>query len=140
SFNVSGTWFAPLAGMLFPAAGGKVPGLSLLDGSPAAPGGGSAAVLRINPHAKLRLERLFVAAFQPAGAAPADRSIRPVPSAILVRNLAAAQPEARQLSAAEQEMPGGDVTFHDERGLVIDPFAFAAAVAQLLTSRLVLAA
>jgi hypothetical protein len=133
-------WYAPIAGMLIPVPDGIVPGLSLLDGSPAATGTGAAALLRIHPQARLRLERLFAASLQPAGLTPPDRSLRAVPSVILINNIAMAVPLAQHMSAGELGLPPGDVSFHDERGLIIDPFAFAAAVAALLGAQPVLAA
>jgi hypothetical protein len=132
-------WYAPLAGMLVPVANGTQLGLSALDGTPAVPasavpGGAACAVLRIHPQARLRLERAMVQALQPAGAQPPDRSLRPVPSTILIRNLNAPLALAQQVAAGELAMPAGEVSYYDEHGLIIDPFAFAAAVAAILTA------
>jgi len=132
------SWYAPIAGMLIPLPDGKMPGLSLLDGTPAANGGGQAAALLIHPQARLRLERLLVLALEAAGATPADRSLRPVPSTILIRNAVTVPQTPMELAAADQFMSGGLVTFHDERGLIIDVFAFAAAIDALLKNTSVL--
>jgi hypothetical protein len=133
-FTVAGgPWYAPLAGVLVGVPKGGVPGLSLLDGTPAAGGNaGGVVVFRLHPQARLRLERLFVLALQPAGSAPADGSLRPVPATVLIRNPGATVPTPLNLAAGDLSLPAGQVTFHDERGLIVDPFAFAAALAALI--------
>ncbi|ANP51086.1 hypothetical protein J2Z21_009669 [Streptomyces griseochromogenes] len=131
TFTTMTSWYAPLAGMLLPVADGSRLGLSRLDGSPAEPASAPCAVLRVHPQARLRLEREWVAALQTGGAP--DQSLRPVPATILVRNLTTPLTQAFSLAAAELLMPAGEVSFHDEHGIIIDPFAFAAQVAEVLT-------
>lgn len=133
-FTTTAAWYAPLPGMLVPAANGRQLGLSGLDGTPAVPTAAACAVLKIHPQARLRLEREFVAILQAAGSGPADRSLRPVPSTILIRSLATPFTLAQQLAAAEMAMPAGEVSMYDERGLIVDPFAFAAAIAAVLAN------
>jgi hypothetical protein len=132
-FTTTAQWYAPLPGMLVPATNGRQLGLSGLDGTPAEPNAVACAVLRVHPQARLRLERAFVTALQAPGG-PVDRSLRPVPSTILIRNLTVPFTLAQQLAAAEPAMPAGEVSMYDERGLIIDPFAFAAAVAAVLAN------
>lgn len=125
-------WLAPMPGFLEPHEDGVVRGFARADGSPL-PNGAPAVVLRIHPQARLRLEREVVRVFQTA---TGDRSIRPLPASIVVRTVSAAgtMPEVMQHLTAGEIMPPGVVSFHDERGLMIDPFAFAALVAALLTA------
>lgn len=137
SFTVAGPWYAPLAGMLLPVADASKLGLSRLDGSPAEPGNAKAAVFKIHPQARLRLERLMASVLQNGG--PADQSVRPVPSVFLIRN-GVAVTDTLGLAPGEKLMPGGDVTCYDEHGLVVDPFAFAAACAAIMLSDSALAA
>jgi hypothetical protein len=144
-FTVTGSWYAPLAGMLLPVADGSKLGLSGLDGLPVVPvpPPGSpptrCAVLKVHPQARLRLERLLALMLQTSG--PVDQSLRPVPSTILITGPAAAAVDlAQQLAAGEPGMPAGQVSMHDEHGLIVDPFAFGAAVAALIGQTSVLGA
>jgi hypothetical protein len=137
TFTVSAVWYAPFAGVLMQVADGRTLGLSALDGTPAVAGNTSCVVLRIHPQARLRIERALVAALQAGG--QVDQSIRPVPSIILIKGSSTvANPLI--LAPGDKLMVPGDVSFHDEHGLIVDPFAFAAALAGVTAPTPVLAA
>ncbi|HEX2036211.1 MAG TPA: hypothetical protein VHS99_18675 [Chloroflexota bacterium] len=140
SFTAAETWHAPLAGMLIPVDDGRVPGLSMLDGTPAADGGPRVALFRIHPQAQLRLERLMRAALEAPGPQPPDRAVRPVPATILIRDPNPQWTPPQHITAGQRWLQPGRVTFHDQRGLIVDPFAFAAALAALIAAQPVLGA
>jgi hypothetical protein len=131
-FTVGALWYAPLAGMALTIADGEKLGLSGADGFPAEPAPNQCVILKIHPQARLRLERLMVATFQAAASQPADQSVRPVPSTILIRNPGSTFDVPWSIPPGEMFLPAGDVSFHDEHGLALDPFAFAAIVAALI--------
>lgn len=131
-FTVASTWNAPLAGVLVTEPNPRDLGLSRPDGTPWPLATGTAVVFRIHPQARLRLERLIVATLQLPGATVADRSLRPIPALALVTNPATTFATPEKAGAGEALMPAGDVSFYDEHGLAIDPFAFAAAIAAVL--------
>jgi hypothetical protein len=133
SFTVAANWFAPIAGMLITQPNPRILGLTRFDGTSWQPGDPTAVLFKIHPQARLRLERLMVANLQPAGAAPADQSIRPVPSIMLITNPTATFTVPEMCSAGLLTMPAGTVYMFDDRGLPVDPLAFAAAVAGILT-------
>lgn len=133
-FNVTSQWYAPIAGMLITEPNPRGLGLSRFDGTPWPATTGTAVLFRIHPQARLRLERLITAALQAPGTTPADRSIRPVPALFLITNPVPTFATPWRALAAEQFMPGGDVSMYDEHGLAVDPFAFAAVIAAVLTS------
>ena len=121
--------------MMQVADGSKL-GLSALDGTPAVASGTSCVVFRIHPQARLRIERELVAALE-VGGRP-DQSLRPVPSLILIKG-GSTVPTPMILTPGEKFLVAGDVTFHDEHGLIVDPFAFAAALAAVVTQTAALA-
>ena len=129
TFTVGATWYAPAAGMLFQIADGTKLGLSALDAAPAVAGHAACAVLKIHPQARLRIEREMVAALQASG--QRDQSLRPVPSTILITGGSAVD-HPIIVSAGDKSMVPGVVSFYDEHGLIVDPFAFAAALAGVL--------
>lgn len=100
-----------------------------VDGAPLI---GAAAVLRLHPQAAGRLARLtrerYATASQP--------QVRTIPEALVIRDLAANQ--------APQSYDPGDVlppdaagkrlSFHDGRGLIVDPVAVAAMLDDLLSA------
>ncbi|RSM45739.1 hypothetical protein DMA12_12730 [Amycolatopsis balhimycina DSM 5908] len=131
TFTVPGLWYAPCAGMLMQVTDGTKLGLSKLDGTPAVTGNAGCLVFRIHPQARLRIERELVAALQAAGGPP-DQSIRPVPSLILITG-ASTVDHPLNLSAGDKFMVAGTVSMFDEHGLIVDPFAFAACLAAVLT-------
>lgn len=131
SFTAAAKWFSPLPGMLIPIPDGGKLGLSALDGTPAVAGGTACEILLIHSLARLRLERLMVAALEAPGG-PVDRSIRPVPATILITGPNPTVDVPWTVAAGEEVLPSGTVTMYDEHGLIIDPFAFAAAVAAVL--------
>ncbi|MBD2103994.1 hypothetical protein [Leptolyngbya sp. FACHB-261] len=93
---------------------------------------GPVAVLRLHPEAARRLERLVAVRY----GAPV---IRPVPVAIIIRGitLPAPVPVPEWYLAGEPLGLGGSLTvsFHDGRGLPIDPIAVAAMFSDLITWR-----
>ncbi len=98
-------------------------GVYSLDGLPLTATG---AIVRMQPQAALRLDRLIR---QRLGATAGD--IRPVPHAMVIRNVS-------DTIAPQWFAPGatitanGTVSFHDERGLIVDPVAVAGLFADLL--------
>jgi hypothetical protein len=86
--------------------------------------GGSALVLRMHPQAAMRIERLMIAMLGAAAAAA-----MPMPSQMVVRNVTGAgQEKATAAEAIALTGPGaatGRASFHDSRGLIIDPIAVA---------------
>lgn len=132
--TVADAWYAPLPGMLVPVANGLKLGLSGLDGAPAEPAAAACVAMKIHPQARLRLERAMVATLEPVGGMPLDQSLRPVPATILIRSLAGPFTLAQQVTAGDPAMPAGEISMYDERGLIVDPFAFAAAVDALLAN------
>ncbi len=130
TLTMSALWYAPFAGVLTQVTDGTKLGLSLLDGSPAVTGNAMCAVLKIHPQARLRIERELVAALQAANG-QADQSLRPVPSIVLIRGSSTVD-HPMVLTPGDKFMVPGEVSFHDERGMIVDPFAFAAALAGVL--------
>jgi hypothetical protein len=133
-FTVASAWYAPCPGVLSAVADGHTLGLSALDGTPAVPTKTPCLTLQIHPQARLRIEREIVAVLQAAGAT-ADQSLRPVPSIILITGAAATLETAQALSAGDRAMVAGTVSFYDEHGLIVDPFAFAACLDAVRTNR-----
>jgi len=134
SFTTSAPWWSPLPGMLVPISNGAELGLTKLDGTPAVPDATTCTILRIHPLARLRLERLIVSALEVPGG-PADQSVRPVPAIILVSSPTPKVEVPLTVTAGEPVVPGGVVTMHDEHGLIVDPFGFAAVMAAVLLSQ-----
>jgi hypothetical protein len=128
-FTAANAWYTPLAGMFFDAPNGMTLGLSGLDGAPAMTGNQRCAIFKIHPQARLRLERAIVANLEIGGRA--DQSLRPVVSTILIRGANTPVTTAQLLRPGELALPAGDISFHDERGLIIDCFAFAAMLSAL---------
>lgn len=96
---------------------------------------GPAAVLRLHPQAVLRLEALATARYVPAGQ-PATTS---VPWAMVLRNAGAAPNVEPQWYEAGEPLgnpaiASATVSFHDGRGLVIDPVAVAAILDDLIAT------
>lgn len=101
------------------------------------PLGGPIAVLRIHPHSALRLQRLVAARFSTDG----TTRVRPTPYAIAITG-GTPPPELTDVAEGaslppDTVVPGepiteGTLTFHDERGLVIDPIAVANLLQDLL--------
>ncbi|MGD1859189.1 MAG: hypothetical protein ACFB0E_04370 [Leptolyngbyaceae cyanobacterium] len=94
---------------------------------------GPAAVLRLHPEAARRLERIATARY-------GDPLILPVPVAMVVRTIAPPDPTSAlnwYLAGESLGLAGDNVSlsFHDARGLIIDPIAVAAMFADLLTWR-----
>ncbi|OCB55641.1 hypothetical protein A5722_16975 [Mycobacterium vulneris] len=132
-FTVPGLWYAPCAGVLTQVADGSKLGLSALDGTPAVAAGSSCVVFLIHAQARLRIEREIVAAVQAPGGR-ADQSLRPIPSTILISG-ASTVDHPLNLAAGDKFMVPGTVSFYDEHGLIVDPFAFAAWSAAALANR-----
>ena len=85
----------------------------------------SAGVLALHPEALHRLESLVRARLGSLN--------RPIPAAMLVHGVSLpAQPLMAWFRAGDVMPDSGDVTFHDRRGLVIDPIAVAALFADLI--------
>lgn len=120
------------------------PELTALDGSALT---GSLAVLRLHPQVHLRLARLYALRYDGRND---GRSTRPVPLSVVFHepdpppDVDLAQPEdpppkpfsarvGQELADATAEWSlRGAISFHDERGLIIDPVAVAAAWRDLL--------
>ncbi|MFN8477779.1 MAG: hypothetical protein U0074_08200 [Kouleothrix sp.] len=106
-------------------------GPSAYSGPDGAALSGSAAIVRLHPQAVQRLERLAAVRYALPGAAP----IRPVPWAMVVRGWAGTT--TPQWYEADEALTGASnvqVSFHDGRGLIIDPIAVAAMFADLLAA------
>ena len=99
-------------------------GLYGIDGLPLA---GPGAIVRLHPQAALRLDRLMRARL---GAAAGD--IRPVPTTMAIRNVSDTL-APQWFNPGTMVAPTGLVTFHDDRGLILDPVAVAGLFADLLT-------
>ena len=105
---------------------------SVWSGVDGAPLSGPALVLALHPEAARRLERLAEARY-------GTPRVRPVPVAMLVRGFAlpASVPAPAWFVAGETlDAPGGGsftVSFHDARGLPIDPVAVAHMLRDLLS-------
>lgn len=84
----------------------------------------TAGILRMHPEAVHKLETLVRARL--------GRLDRPLPVAMLVHGVAA-EKLAAWFRGGEAITPGGPVSFHDRRGLVIDPIAVASLFADLLS-------
>jgi hypothetical protein len=99
-------------------------------GADGAPLSGSCAVLRLHPQAVLRLERLAEDRY----AQPGNPPIRPVPWAMVVRG--AQGFTTSRWYEPDEIMTGisGPVSFHDGRGLIIDPIYVAAMFSDLQTA------
>ena len=94
---------------------------------------GPLAVLRLHPEAARRLERIAAARY-------GDPLIWPVPVAMAIRNItppASASALNWYLAGEALGVTGSDVSlsFHDGRGLIIDPIAIAAMFADLIDWR-----
>ncbi|MDQ3675644.1 MAG: hypothetical protein M3401_02390, partial [Actinomycetota bacterium] len=114
------SWVADLRGI----------GLYLVSGLPPQ---GIGAVLRLHPQAANRLERLVAGRL----ATPGD-AIHPVPHAVLVQCQTDVNETPQWFAPGESlDIVPGDtavMSFHDERGLIIDPIAVAAMFADLAGS------
>jgi hypothetical protein len=98
-----------------------------IDGSPLP---GSATVLRLHPQALLRLEQLASVRY----ALPGNLPIRPIPAAMVIQNAEGFRtPQWYEADEAMHDPLGGAlsgvISFHDQRGLIVDPIY----VASLLT-------
>lgn len=98
-------------------------GVSGVDGIPFV---GTGAIVRLHPQASLRLDRLLRTRL---GAVAGD--VRPVPTTLVIRN-ASDDVTAQWFAPGMPLAPSGLVSFHDERGLIIDPVAVAGLFADLL--------
>jgi hypothetical protein len=88
----------------------------------------AAGVLALHPEAVHRLETL--------GRTRLGTLNRPVPVAMLVHGVSLPPKPLMSWFRAGDAMPdGGDVSFHDRRGLIIDPIAVAGLFADLLSFR-----
>lgn len=100
-----------------------------VDGTPLT---GSGAVLRLHPQAAARFETLAVGRY----ALPGQPQLRAIPHVLVVRGLTANT--SPQTYDAGESLPAGAagkaLTFHDARGLIVDPVAVAAMLSDLLTS------
>lgn len=84
------------------------------------------AVFRFHPQAALRLERLMIDRLTPGGP-----GILPVPVCMVVQN--AQHFKTDQFFNADAMLPvGGAISFHDARGLIVDPIYVASVFAALL--------
>ncbi|MBD1874507.1 hypothetical protein H6F75_13525 [Nodosilinea sp. FACHB-131] len=104
---------------------------SFWSDSSGAPLPGPIAVLKLHPEAARRLERLVAARY-------GNPAIRPVPVAMVLQGITppASLPVPDWFLAGEQMLAGtATVSFHDGRGLPVDPIAVAAMALDLLTWR-----
>lgn len=92
------------------------------DGTPLS---GGCTVLRLHPQAVLRLRTLVAGRYAGAGA-----QVFPVPWAMVVRGVEG-YGTAKWFEADEDLTIGGPVSFHDGRGLILDPVYVAALFANL---------
>jgi hypothetical protein len=109
------------------ASGARTPEFIGADGNPLS---GPCAVLRLHPQAVLRLERLAESRY----AQPGDPPIRPVPWAMVVRG--AQGFTTSRWYEPDEVMAGisGPVSFHDGRGLILDPIYVAGMFADLVNA------
>ncbi|MCB5185578.1 hypothetical protein LG201_10225 [Methylobacillus gramineus] len=99
-----------------------------VDGMPMT---GPAAVLRLHPQAAARLSRLAASRYTTASLP----QVHAIPEVLVVRGIAA--DKAPEVYDPEMALPvdaiGKAITFHDARGLIVDPIAVAAILDDLLT-------
>lgn len=129
SLQFAGAWNSPIHGMLSWHASGCA-NLYRLDGSAltATPPAG-VLLLTLHPQAYLRLEQLIAARLGAVG----TNSIRPTPRYMALQlNNPPAQVDLKTARPGDG-LPAGLVTFHDNRGQIIDPLAVAAWFADLMT-------
>src|SRR6202165_1044551 len=116
------TWKAPFAGVLtFAELSSNV--ACELDATPVA---GVHALLAVHPQAFARLARLYAQRYGGSG----ELSLRPVPAYVAIRR--ATSTSGLGMVRAGDDLPAGDASFHDRRGLIIDPLAVASAFEDLL--------
>lgn len=95
------------------------------SGADAQPLTTACAVYRLHPQAVLRLERLMSVRYGQPG-------VRPVPCCMVVRG--AEHFETDQFFEADDNLPvTGSVSFHDHRGLIVDPIYVACVFDDLLS-------
>ncbi len=140
--TTTGVWRAMASGTLHWRPLGA-PELRGVDGAGLA---GALAVLRLHPQTHLRLVRLYAQRFE--GDAN-GRSLRPVPYAVAFHGVtmpadlrdnvresdAPAKPDHARVGAELRDADWrleGALSFHDERGLVLDPVAVAVAFRELM--------
>jgi hypothetical protein len=128
TLGIVGSCHAPFGGVL--SYHSQAARLTNVAGDPLA---GPAALVRMHPQAHLRLERLYAARYGGVG----GRSLRPVPHTIAIQGAGIAGPVAGQaveeIAPADLLPAGSVISFHDRRGLIVDPLAVLAAFADLLT-------
>jgi hypothetical protein len=128
SLTLASGWRAPADGYLIWSRTGA-PGLTDHSGMPLS---GSVGTVRFHPHGALRLKHLIAARYD----AGAHR--RPTPFYAALRDgappagLPADEPARPDTVRAGETLGPGRLTFHDERGLIIDPIAVAAVFRDLL--------
>ncbi|MET0251570.1 MAG: hypothetical protein ABW203_05260, partial [Novosphingobium sp.] len=92
---------------------------------------GAGAVLRLHPQAAARLETLAAGRFAAAG----QPQVRTIPHTLVIRGLTGnISPQSTDAGEALPAGAGGQASsFHDGRGLIVDPIAVAAILDNLLT-------
>jgi hypothetical protein len=95
------------------------------DGGPLS---GGCTVLRLHPQAILRLRTLAAQRYAGAG----QPQVFPIPWAMVLRSVEGFE-TARWFEPDEDMATGGTVSFHDGRGLIVDPIYVAAMFADLQT-------
>lgn len=134
SLDVTGTpWRAMMGGVVVWSKEGA-PDLSTHTGAPLI---GEVAVLRFHPQAALRLQRLAAARTSSDGVTV----VRPTPFAAAITggtapvelgDVAPGKTLPPEFVEAGDPITTGTITFHDERGLIIDPVAVACLLRDLL--------
>lgn len=125
TLNFAGAPKAPWRGVLEYVASAAA--FRAVDGAPLT---GAAAVLRLHPQAAERLARLAQGRY----AAPSQPQLRAIPEALVIHGLSADQsPQSYDPGDALPAGAAGKVlSFHDGRGLIVDPVAVAAMLSDLL--------
>jgi hypothetical protein len=120
-----GTVRAPFLGLRHFLDAGEPTGASDVTGAPLV---GPAAAFHLHPQAHVRLKRIVLTRLGGAGA------IRPLPQTVILRGVAGTTVDQWFAAGSDLHVGGATFSFHDERGLIVDPVAFAALVQDLATT------
>ncbi len=126
TLTTTGTVRAPFLGMRHfldagePTYASDVAGTALV---------GPAAAFHMHPQAHVRLQRIVLSRLGAAAGA-----IRPVPQTMILRGVAGTTVDQWFAAGSDVHPGGATFSFHDERGLIVDPVAFAALVQELATA------
>ena len=122
----TGTLRAPFLGLRHFLDAGEPTGASDVTGAALV---GPAAAFHLHPQAHVRLQRIVLSRLGTAAGA-----IRPLPKTMILRGVAGTTVDQWFAAGSDVHPGGATFSFHDERGLIVDPVAFAALVQDLATA------